>query len=425
MAIFSKPLANLEFDDLQELLEGGAVENIRLEFKREAPTRAELMKKISSFANTYGGWLVIGAAEEEGVRGRLGSLPGIDEVLNYKQTIVQWSFEYIGPPIDIQVSEAIPVAGVDGKFLYVIFIPESDLAPHFLNDRKGIYIRTDEYGQYFEPKMATLDEILRLSGRRQAILDRRSFLTERAKSRFTAYVDSAYQGRGRNPNGMGSNLSLVISPRYPNRQLFDRVALIEAMRNNRFNWRNVGFPMGQDGDITQHESVLVLRPGLSFSLIEVSLWGVLAYSTEIEIAIGPPPREDDPPDRQVGIHLNQLLGYLLAFVEHAKRMLQSSGYQGNLTANLELRKIRDVPWFHFPGNFAEEGARSTLDDAAVLDFEFDTNRLNDSRDELVKDILRQILFAVNWPEAADTDEQLNLLIAAGYAFNYWPDAAQG
>ena len=306
MSMFSKALSELVFADLQELVHSESVESVRLEFKRDAPSKSEMMKKISSFANTYGGWLVVGAAEAEGERGKLNSLPGVDEIPSYKQTLVQWCFDAIGPPIDIQVSEAIPVEGLADKYIYVIFVPESDLAPHFLNDRKGIYIRTDEYSQYFEPKMATVDEILRLSGRRKTVLDRRSFLIERAKSRFTSFADTSYAGRGRNPNGLGSSLSLVISPRYPDRRLFEYADLIDTVRNQRIDWRQVSFPVGQEGTVTQHESVLVLRPGTSFSLIEVSLWGVLAYSTEIEIAVGPPAQEDDPPDQEIGIHLGKL-----------------------------------------------------------------------------------------------------------------------
>ena len=419
MSIFSRPMSELNFADLQELLDNAAIENIRLEFKQKAPPKKNMMKEISSFANTYGGWIIIGAAEEDGVRGRLGSLPGIDQLPSYKQTLVQWSFDAIGPPLDIQVSEPILVDGSADKFLYVIFIPESDLAPHFLNDRKGIYIRTDEYSQYFEQKMATLDEILRLAGRRKTVLDRRAFLIERAKSRFTSFAEVSYKEHGRNPNGLGSNLSLVISPRYPNRRLFNYVDLIKTVRNQRTEWRNVGFPSGLDGDVTQHESILVLRPSVEFSLVEVSIWGVMAYSMEIESRLGPSPQENDPDDRKNGIHLHSMLGHILVFAEHARTMLLSCGYQGNLVANLELRNIRGVPWCHFPGNIPQEKAKSVIDDLAVIDFEFTASRLIDSRDDVVKDFLREIFFAVNWSQAAITDDDIGKLISDGYKYNYW------
>lgn len=61
MSIFSKPLSQLDAVDLQELLTDRAVENARLEFKVQVPTKDDTLKKLSSFANTFGGYMVIGA----------------------------------------------------------------------------------------------------------------------------------------------------------------------------------------------------------------------------------------------------------------------------------------------------------------------------------------------------------------------------
>ena len=59
MSIYSTPLPQLKTADLEELLVGRAVENTRLEFKREVPDKDETLKKLSSFANTFGGYLVV------------------------------------------------------------------------------------------------------------------------------------------------------------------------------------------------------------------------------------------------------------------------------------------------------------------------------------------------------------------------------
>ena len=37
-----------------------AVESVRLEFKSNAPDKDETLKKLSSFANTIGGWMIEG-----------------------------------------------------------------------------------------------------------------------------------------------------------------------------------------------------------------------------------------------------------------------------------------------------------------------------------------------------------------------------
>jgi hypothetical protein len=91
MSIFTNPLSQLGTDDLQELLDEGAVENARLEFKLEVPNKDGTLKKLSSFGNTFGGFMVIGA-KASSADGRLEDLPGVDVQPGYKQKVVQWCF---------------------------------------------------------------------------------------------------------------------------------------------------------------------------------------------------------------------------------------------------------------------------------------------------------------------------------------------
>jgi predicted HTH transcriptional regulator len=62
MSIFTKPLSQVGAVDLQELLQEQAIENLRLEFKSEIPDKDEMLKKLSAFANTFGGLMVVGAS---------------------------------------------------------------------------------------------------------------------------------------------------------------------------------------------------------------------------------------------------------------------------------------------------------------------------------------------------------------------------
>jgi predicted HTH transcriptional regulator len=153
MSIFSRSVAGVSTADLQQLLNDGAVENVRLEFKREAPTKDEILKKVSSFANTFGGLIVVGAEAEND--GRLRALRGIPIQPSYKQTIVQWCTSGAMPPITVEVSDPIPSPEGGTQVCYVIAVAESEQAPHFLNGRKGVYIRTDEFSSKFEPRLAT------------------------------------------------------------------------------------------------------------------------------------------------------------------------------------------------------------------------------------------------------------------------------
>lgn len=413
MSIFSKSIDDINTTDINELVQDNSVENVRLEFKLEAPSKDELVKKLSSFANTYGGWLIVGA-QASSSDGRLTALPGVSKIPGYKQKVVQWCFDNISPPIEIAISDPIPTPDDPNKFCYIIYTPESYLAPHFINSRKGIYIRTDEYSQRFEPKFANLEEILHLSERRKSIEERRQAITQRAIGRFESYVDTSYGELGENPNGLGAHATIIISPQYPYRHLFGTQELIQTIRNVNIQWRQVGFPRRTQGVISQNESVLVLRPGSNFSLLEASVWGLLAYTSEIEIVIG---KEAEGP---TGIHLNQFIGHLLVFSEHAKRILEKSGYIGSLSILINLRNVRGVPWFHFPSGYAEEGPKSLLDSDASIVFEANVTRLLGERDGFVSDMLHEIFFSLNWPDVISTDNQIQQLILSGYDFNFWP-----
>src|SRR5437660_405884 len=142
MSIFTKALSEINSADLQELLDDVDRENVRLEFKLEIPSKDETLKKLSSFANTFGGFMVVGARASSAYA-RIEDLPGVDAQSGYKQTVVQWCYDGVYPPLTAEVSDPIPVLAASGKVCYVVFTTLSDVAPHFFNGRKGVYVRTD------------------------------------------------------------------------------------------------------------------------------------------------------------------------------------------------------------------------------------------------------------------------------------------
>ena len=217
MSIYDKPVTSLTTSDLQELLDDAAVENVRLEFKLKDPDKDETLKKLSSFANTFGGYLIIGALADSS-SGRLQGLPGIKPISGFKQRIAQWCYESISPPIQPYVSDPIKSPHDPSKVSYVIYVDESQEAPHFLNSRRGVYLRTDEFSQRFEPRLANFNEIQHLANRRSLAEERRNHLLHRSHERFNEFVRLFY------PSGkkIGATLKIAISPIYPVRPLIQR-----------------------------------------------------------------------------------------------------------------------------------------------------------------------------------------------------------
>ena len=407
--MLSKPLAQLNAEDLGELLKERAVENFRLEFKSEMPGKEETLKKLSSFANTYGGYLIVGAKADSS-DGRLIDLPGVAIEAGYKQRIVQWCFQSINPPMVVEVSDPIPIKKDSGKVCYVLYVQESDLAPHFINGRKGIYVRTDEFSQRFEPKLAVAVELKELFDRRKTVVEKRTFLINRARTRFDSFVKARYSDLGSRKNGIGARFNLAIIPRFPARELLSQTEIFGFLKQVKVPWRQTNFPRTTQGVISQHESSIVLRPGSVFSLLESNVYGLHFYASEIE-------RKED---KYSGVHLNAFLGNLLVFLRHACEMNKRIGVMGPLKLEMQLEGIRGAPWVYFIQNQPEQGPASLLDDSALFSLSLSAEELNARTDDVFRQLIAQVFFAMNWADRVEKPAQLSELVRAGYEFNYWP-----
>jgi hypothetical protein len=407
MSIYDKSTADLSPTDLQQLLDEGAVENIRLEFKLEAPAKDETLKKLSSFANTYGGYLIVGA-QAESSDGRLRALPGVDPVAGFKQKIVQWCADGTSPAIQVFVSDTIPAPGVSSKVCYVIYVPESEEAPHFLNGRKGAYVRTDEFSQRVEARLMTFEELQHLTNRRATTVKRKEVLINRAQGRFATFVDTEYSSRPNHVGGIGATLTLALVPRFPAEPLIEHGRLLQVVRSTCLQWRQVGFPRS-GSVISQHESVIALDIGSNFSSVEANVWGLLYYVSEIERVY----------EKVTGIHLSSLLGHILVFLEHARQLYSILGYDGTIEVRLILERIRGKPFLYFPMNIPEIGPSSRLDDSFGFDLLISSSRLKSQRDDVATDILRTLFFAMNWPDVATSSDSIKQCLQYGYEFNFW------
>jgi hypothetical protein len=413
MSIFSKPISRLGTEDLEELLKEAAVENVRLEFKLEVPGKDETLKKLSSFANTFGGFLVVGARASS-ADGRLQTLSGVELQDGYKQKVVQWSFDGASPPLNVEVSDPIPAPGAPDRFCYVIYTAESDLTPHFLNGRKGVYVRTDEFSARFEARLANENDVRHLLDRRKVVRERRAGLLARARKRFATfarrrYAELAAAGKT-DRKEFGARLELCVCPRFPARPVCRQGDLAPLLRDNSVPWRQVGFPRLGNGIVSQHESAIILQGTQSFSIIEANIWGMLFYGTEIETETTTAP----------GVHLHGFIGSVLVFIRHAGRFLHALGYSGPVIVETALASVLGVDWLHFPHrNFASTLPGSELDDEVEFASATTSEALRESPDTVAMEVLREVFFSVNLPQLVDTPQKLENLVLKGYEYNCW------
>jgi hypothetical protein len=407
MSFFTPPLSQLGTAHLQELLAISAVENVRLEFKRDVPDKDETLKKLSSFGNTFGGHMVIGASANS-ADGRIADLPGVDPQPGYKQKIVQWSFDAVSPQLTVEVSDPIPTPANNGKVCYVVYVAESDLAPHFLNGRKGVWIRTDEFSQRFEAHLANENELRHLFDRRRLVRERREWLLQRARQRFDTSIAKRHTDLSGNRTRFGASLEFSVIPRFPSRQLCGQELLKPYIQQSTTTHRGNRFP-DPSTILSQHESAIVLNAvrGVPItSMFEVNVWGLLFYGSQIE-------RDHN---KSVGIHLYEFVGRILLFILHAGEMLQRFGYSGSIRIDIKLRSLRSVPWLQPMEGWLEPSTGSELDDEVAFSISTTSEALLQKPDAVAMDVLRYVLFAVDRSSMLENPTNLANLIRRGYEF---------
>jgi hypothetical protein len=410
---YTTPISQLTEADLLELVTSNAVENLRLEFKSQVPKEDETLKKLSSFANTFGGFMVIGAEAQDG---KIAALPGVPSEPGYKQTIANWCFMKFSPPLTAEFSEPIKVAS--GQYCYVIEVPESDVAPHFINGRKGVWIRTDEFSNRFEARLADERELRALFDRRKAIRERREFNIQRARGRFDAHVANMHTDGGGHLGEIGPILELCVTPRFPARQLCPQAELQQHLDQATFDFRGSQFLGYGSQPITAYESVII-RDRLILhltSMFSVDVWGTCYYATQIFIEV-----QKTAGSSLSGIHRSAVNGLVDAFLLHAAKTLKSLGHFGSLIARLSLKSIRGMRWLYgahaYAGVYDKIG--SELDKDICFDLPETSEVFYSNPYALAARSLERIYFSCNWGDIVDSTGKIQTLVNEGFNYCNW------
>jgi hypothetical protein len=144
----TKPVSELEYKDIEDLTSSGEPESVVLDYKKTMKTisgseraKAELAKDICAFANSQGGYLIIGIEEK---KGKPVHPPCGTERMLEEQKAEEWLEQVIISNIEQRVITDIKVISIPKSDLciIVVHVPMSIRMPHMVTcQRDNRYYR--------------------------------------------------------------------------------------------------------------------------------------------------------------------------------------------------------------------------------------------------------------------------------------------
>jgi len=150
----TKPVSELKYEDIEDLTSSGEPESIILDYKKTISgserNKAELAKDICAFANSQGGYLIIGVEEK---RGKPVHPPCGTERMLEEQKAEEWLEQVIISNVSQRVITDIKVISIPNSDLciIVVHVPMSIRMPHMVTcQRDNRYYRRIFKRHHFE-----------------------------------------------------------------------------------------------------------------------------------------------------------------------------------------------------------------------------------------------------------------------------------
>jgi schlafen family protein len=126
-------LADISPETLRDLVEHG--EDLLVERKRQPPKPPRFGATVTSFANTLGGWVLLGVDDDKAIVGY--AKPDRLDLQSHLAELLRQEADPL-PPFVAEMRE------LDGKGIGVIRVFESADAPHIVRGTGGVYVRTSK-----------------------------------------------------------------------------------------------------------------------------------------------------------------------------------------------------------------------------------------------------------------------------------------
>jgi hypothetical protein len=249
----------LEREDLDTLVRNEIPEGLYIEYKEDFP--ANLAKIVASFANTFGGWILIGV-NARNPHNLPESFPGIELAGGPKERFRHICRDGINP-VPLFTSKILELPGSPGRGVLVARIEESGYPPHITKDGR-IYRRN---GEGSDPVPET----------DRYILDRLFEKSRQNKGQVKAFINQKLA----ETEAEGTSIKIIVCPVPLNQNLInpffaeDRLEHIE--RQALQIWEGL-----RPGEVRFQPEGFSLE--LGFEALEILRSGVILYRREVPVS---------------------------------------------------------------------------------------------------------------------------------------------
>lgn len=403
MSLFTKSLKDIGINDVIAFCGEGIEEGIRIEYKEDWTDNKKLAREIASFANTYGGLLLIGIAERD--RKPILPLTGIDLEEGIDEKITSISFKGINPPVfpEIKICE---MKDNPRKAVIVIRVYESDDTPHRVEQDTKVYIRVSSQK---EPVLAPFEEIEWMMNRRKKALDNSDRLLSRARKRFF----EKYKKTGPDPQpgqrqvGIGTlsglrppeykvppTRGILIIPLYPHQEIIMYLDLVSVI--NRSVASNFpAYRISHRDYISTQDSIIYCTSGQEISHTEINSFGLVFHKEDFSLD-----EHNYHGDKSL-IDIDTTLGMIYSILSFALNFYKNVGFWGSIKIDLTFDQIlmRKLSFGHTDQKFS----KNQFDNQIIVERKTTVFELVDNIDETVIDIFKEFL----WSFGVKSDPKTN------------------
>ena len=400
MSIFTKNISEITFSDVSVFCDRKITEGTQVEYKGHIPDNEKIAKIVSSFANTYGGVLIIGvdAPDRIPVTPVLGT--SYDSGLEEKITSI--CLDIINPPIIPQV--AVCRRDDDRKKCAIIIrVAESDQTPHRVDDEKGIYIRANSQSR---PVRAKFEEIEWLMNRRIKAIENRERLLSRAADRYGITTQQV----SRMPSK-----EVHIIPLFPSKAYCDLSNFERTVYKSAINRSNNTFPPNMRDVLSQNESLIYKyfreeNKSQYISYTEINQFGLI-WSRDNYVAHF----RNDPsiPDAKDSIEPVEIVAHLCYPILFAAKLYEAIGYYGTVQIEYIIEGLL-YKYISFRKEQQIERRKKwgpiNLDDKIKLACNFSAQKLRDDINYVASKFLSDFLWSCGASQDAVNSRWLNTTV---------------